>query len=299
MINQYAPVIVFAFNRVDAIENCIASLLKNEEAKETELYIFVDGPRKDKKNEEILVEQVRDFVRKIKGFKNVHYTFSKENKGLATSVISGVTDVMNIHSRVIVVEDDLIVSENFLAFMNQGLNRYENNKNVFSVCGYTNIVKIPKDYSCDAYFCVRSSSWGWATWKDRWDSVDWDLKDWSLHKKNARKFNKWGGSDCWKMLNDWRNGRNSSWAIRFCYTQFLQDSLSLFPLVSKVGNEGFDGRGTHGKKWTRARFEFDNTTIKTFKLPNKVTMNHCLYKEAMSYHTILIRIWSKIMYLIH
>ena len=295
---QYTPIIIFAFNRLDFLKNCIESLKENAEAKETDLYVYVDGSRPQKDGEERLVKSVQDYIKDITGFKSLHYKFAKSNKGLAPSVIAGVTEVINQYGRAIVVEDDLFVSQNFLAFMNEGLNKYENNDKVFSICGYTNKVKRPDDYLYDAYFCTRSSSWGWATWKDRWGSVDWDLKDWSLHKKNARKFNKWGGSDCWKMLNDWREGRNSSWAIRFCYAQFIQEGLSLFPLISKVGNEGFDGRGTHGKKWTRAKFDFDNSNDKRFKLPNEVSMNLILYKQAMSYHSILIRIWSRIMYII-
>lgn len=298
-MKELAPIVVFAFNRLDFLKNCIKSLTDNVEAKESDLYVFVDGPRPHKEDEGELVKEVHDYVRRIEGFKSLHYQFAEKNKGLAPSVIAGVTEIINQYGKAIVVEDDLFVSKNFLAFMNEGLNKYENNEKVFSICGYTNRVKRPENYPYAAYFCTRSSSWGWATWKDRWDSVDWDLCDWSSHKKNAHKFNKWGGSDCWKMLNDWRNGRNSSWAIRFCYAQFLQDRLSLFPLVSKVGNDGFDGRGTHGKKWTRAKFDFDATENKDFKLPFEVKINYSLYKRAMSYHSILIRIWSRIMYVIH
>lgn len=296
---MYTPIVIFAFNRLDVLKNCILSLQMNTESRDSDLFVFVDGARPHKKEEGLLVKEVQDFVKTITGFKSLHYQFAEKNMGLAPSVITGVTEIINQYGKAIVVEDDLFVSKNFLAYMNKGLIMYKDNPQVFSICGYSSRVKRPNGYEYDAYFCTRSSSWGWATWKDRWDSVDWNLREWKNHKKNARNFNKWGGSDCWKMLNDWRNGRNSSWAIRFCYAQFLQDGLSLFPLVSKVGNEGFDGRGTHGKKWTRAKFDFDVTDNKDFKLPHKTTVNKNLYKQAMSYHSILIRIWSRIMYMVH
>jgi hypothetical protein len=101
------------------------------------------------------------------------------------------------------------------------------------------------------------------------------------------------------MLNAWREGKNSSWAIRFCYAQFIQDGLSLFPIVSKVGNDGFDGRGTHGKNWTRAKFDFDSKGDILFNMPRDISLNKKLYKQAMSYNSLLIRAWSKIMYMIH
>lgn len=296
---MYAPIIIFAFNRLKPLKACVAALQANAESKDSDLIVFVDGPRSHKLGETEKVESVRYFVKTITGFKSLTYHLSKDNKGLGPSIIAGVTGVINEYGKAIVLEDDLIVSKNFLAFMNQGLNRYENNKEVFSVCGYSNIVKIPKDYSYDAYFCVRSSSWGWASWKDRWESVDWELKDWNSVKKNVRAFNCWGGSDCYGMLKGWKEGRNKSWAIRFCYAQFVQNKLSLFPTISKIDNEGFDGEGTNCKKWSRFKAVFDISTNKLFKLPDDVKMEEMIRKSALSYHTIIMRIYSRIMYAIY
>ena len=293
---MFAPIIIFAFNRLDVLQKCVNSLIGNTEAKDCDLYVFVDGPRTNKEGENVIVKSVCDYVKGIKGFKSLNYRFAESNQGLAPSVIAGVTEVINIYGKAIVVEDDLVVSENFLSYINQGLDKYKNERKVFSICGYSNRVKRPKGYEYDGYFCTRSSSWGWATWKDRWNSVDWELNDWSVHKKNSRRFNKWGGSDCWKMLNDWKKGRNSSWAIRFCYSQFLQDGLSLFPLKSKIANEGFDGRGTHGKKWTRTKFDFDISEDKLLRLPDKMTLNRSLVRSALRYNSIMVRIFSRIMY---
>ena len=294
-----SPVVVFAFNRADALRNTIAALAANAEAADTDLYVFVDGPREGREGEAAKVDAVRSFVTTITGFRSVTHTFSKANKGLGPSIIAGVTDVINRHGTAIVVEDDLVVASNFLAFMNAGLERYRDEPAAFSVCGYTNRVTIPEGYDDDAYFCVRSSSWGWATWADRWLSVDWELKDWTSHKRNAKAFCRWGGSDCWKMLNDWHDGKNKSWAIRFCYAQYVQNKLSLFPTISKVNNEGFDGEGTNCKKWSRFKFDFDTSGNKTFRLPENIGMNRQLYRSAMRYHSIPIRLYSKLMYIIH
>lgn len=294
-----APIIVFAFNRPDALKNTINSLLKNKEAKDSDLFIFVDGPRANKQGEAKKVKDVQEYVKTINGFKNVHYTFSNQNKGLGTSIIQGVTQIINQYGKAIVLEDDLVLATNFLSFMNQGLEKYEKEKKVFSICGYSNKVKVPKEYKYDSYFCTRSSSWGWGTWADRWNSVDWKLGDWDKYSKMKNDFNKWGGSDCFKMLNDWKNGRNQSWAIRFCFSQFLQNKLSLFPIESKVFNNGFDGNGTNCKKWSRFRCKFDKSNNKTFTFSNEISLNKELYKSAVSYHKLGIRFLSKLMYLIH
>ncbi len=299
MESSLAPIILFAFNRVDALKNTIVSLLNNSEAMDSTIYIFVDGARKGKIGENKKVEEVQQYVKTIEGFKEIHYSFSKHNKGLGNSIISGVTEIINRYGRAIVLEDDLVFSSNFLSFMNAGLCTYENEQKVFSVCGYTNKIKKPKDYNYDAYFCTRSSSWGWATWADRWNSVDWDLNDWESCKKNSKTFNRWGGSDCFQMLKSVKFKNGHSWAIRFCYAQFLQNKLSLFPIISKVKNDGFDGDGTNCKKWSRFTYEFDNADNKNLVMPDNLVVNNQLYKSAMTYHTMAIRLYSRFMYILY
>ena len=297
--NSITPIVIFAFNRLDTLRKTLQSLLANEEAIKSDLYVFVDGARIGQIGEKEKVENVQQYVSQITGFKSLHYTFAEANRGLGPSIISGVSKVINKYGRVIVVEDDLEVSKNFLAFMNQGLKQYEHSDKVFSICGYSNKVKVPAGYDYDAYFCTRSSSWGWGTWKDRWNSVDWQLEDWNKYDKLGKAFNRWGGSDCHKMLSDWKHGKNQSWAIRFCFNQFLQDKLSLFPTISKVNNKGFDGEGTNCKKWSRFKFIFDKSKNTDFKFPSKIEINHRLYKSAMRYNSLGIRIYSRLMYLLH
>lgn len=295
----YAPIIVFAFNRLDVLKNTISSLSANPEAKDSDLFVFVDGARPQKEGEEEKVRNVQDYVKSITGFRQLTYTLSEANKGLAKSIIEGTTEIINKYGKAIVVEDDLIVNPNFLCYMNRALSYYSDEKTVFSICGYTNRVRRPAGYIADTYFCARSSSWGWATWADRWNSVNWELNDWDSFSQYAHAFNQWGGSDCWHMLNDWHKGRNKSWAIRFCFAQFLQNKVSLFPMKSLVRNEGFDGQGTNCKKWSRFKYELEDTDKKNFTWPTSLDINKALYRQAMQYHSIHQRIWSKIMYLIH
>lgn len=296
---EYAPIVIFAYNRLESLSFCVSSLLRNVESKDSDLIVFVDGARLDKSNEEEKVRNVRSYVESIRGFRSLKYSFSDQNKGLGPSVISGVSEVLDKYEKAIIIEDDLVVSDNFLSYMNQGLEVYNDIANVFSICGYTNMVTMPKDYPFDAYFCVRSSSWGWATWKDRWESVDWELKDWTSVEKHSKAFNRWGGSDCYKMLKGWKRGSNQSWAIRFCYAQFVQNKLSLFPTISKIENKGFDGNGTNCKKWTRYKSCFDLTNNKRFNFPNKIETIDSIIKSALSYHSLLKRVYSRFMYIFY
>lgn len=296
---KYSPIVVFGFNRPEALRNTISSLLRNEEAKHSDLYLFVDGPREGNASDKEKVEAVQQYVKTIEGFKSVRYKFSERNKGLANSIIGGVSEIINIYGRVIVLEDDLVLMPNFLNYMNQGLQYYEENPQVMSVCGHSCKVSVQKTYPYDAYFFTRSSSWGWGTWKDRWDEVDWNLKNWEQVRANRKAFVKSQGSDVFKMLNDWKMGKNHSWAIRFCYAQFVTNRLSVIPNKSLVDNKGFSGDGTNCKRYSRFKFELNKTEEKlSFKFPPTACLNKSIYKQVLWYHSIPLRIWSKIMYII-
>lgn len=290
------PIIVFAFNRPNVLKDLIESLLMNPEAADSDLFVFVDGPRNEK--DVLMVEHVKSYVEQIHGFKNIYRTYSEVNKGLGNSIISGVSQVIDKYSSVIVLEDDLILTENYLRFMNDALNHYKNEARVFSVCGCSFKIKTPKEYGYDTYFSTRNNSTGWGTWKDRWLSVDWELNDWQSCKKNARAFNMWAGSDCFSMLNNWRKGRNKSWAIRFCYSQFIQSRLSVFPVTSKVDNQGFDGSGTNSRRYNRYRYDIDTSHKYLFAFSDNVEVNNYIQKQILRYHSIRLRLWSRFMYLI-
>ncbi len=294
-----APIIVFGFNRYDAIRNTIESLKSNTEAKDSVLYVFIDGWRDYVPGEEEKVRSVIEYVNEINGFKQIIPEYSNTNKGLAPSLIYGITKVMDIYGSAIIVEDDLIVSKNFLSYMNQALEKYQYDDNVFSVSGFGLKVKPPKLYNSDSYFCTRSWSWGWATWKNRWDVVDWNLDDWDKCISNKNKFNRWGGSDCFGMLDSWKKGRISSWAIRFAYAIFVNNKVALFPIKSKVQNEGFNGEGTNCKKYSRFRIDFDKTENKSFVFPETSKIDRNLLRQFLRYHSIPIRAWSKLMYKIY
>lgn len=295
---MYAPIVIFAFNRLEPLKKCVAALLENSEAAKTDLIVYVDGARPNKCGEAEKVALVREYVKTITGFKSLTCHFSEVNKKLGPSIIAGVTEVMNQYGKAIVIEDDLIASRNLLSYMNQGLDHYERDMKVWSISGFGLKVKIPKGYYADAYFCPRSTSWGWATWKDRWMKCDWELKAWEGVVANGKSFNLWGGSDCFRMLKGWHEGRNQSWAIRFCYNQFVNDALSLFPTISKIDNEGFDGSGTNCKQYNRYTFDFDTSDNRKFHFPQSITVNRSLRCQFLWYYSLPIRVYSKLRYII-
>ncbi len=242
-----SPILLFTYKKLMPLKATIEALRSNRLANRSELYIFSDGPKRLEDLEQIL--EVRKFLKGIEGFRKVTLKAEEINKGLAPSIIEGVSDILKTYPSVIVLEDDLVTSPNFLSFMNQGLIFYASNAKIISISGYTFPLKIPENYGYDNYFTLRASSWGWATWKDRWAMVDWQVADYGSFSKNRvaqKKFNKMG-SDMSAMLTEQMNGKISSWAIRWCYHQFKHGLYSVYPTISKVSNIGFGEAATHTK----------------------------------------------------
>ena len=293
-MNTIAPIVLFAYNRLDNLKNTIDLLKLNFLANDSDLFIFVDGPKDINQIEK--VQAVRNFILTITGFSSVHYRFSENNVGLSSSIISGVTEVINIYKKVIVIEDDLIITKNFLDWMNQALVFYQNDDRIISICGYGLKVIKPNNYNYDMYMHGRASSWGWATWSDRWEKIDWDILDWELFKndkKSIKNFNK-NGSDMFYMLKCSMNGKNSSWAIRFCYNQFKQNKYSVFPFLSKVNNNGFGIHATNCKgSYSRFKANMDVDQLREFNF-GPLQINKKIEKGIFFYHTLHNRFYSLI-----
>jgi len=281
-MKENSSIILFTYRRIPY--KTVASLLKNKLANESELFIFSDGYKNGIDKKDVL--EVREYLKTISGFKNITIYESKINKGLATSIIYGVENIINKYEKVIVLEDDLIVSSDFLEYMNEALEFYKDNKNIWSISGYGPDMECLKNYNEDIYLSPRGSSWGWATWKDRWDTIDWEIKDWQEFKKDEKateKFNL-GGNDMYKMLELQMLGKIDSWAIRWCYNQFKQDKYTIYPKKSKVINDGFnDGKGTHNSGVSSKLVKkMDNNKIVFKLLYTNVSIAKCFKK----YHNL-------------
>jgi hypothetical protein len=246
-MTSVAPIILFCYRR--KIDKLIISLLKNKEASKSNLFIFSDSFKTEIDKQD--VKDVRQSIKNIRGFKSTKIFESKKNKGLANSIIDGVNLIINNYGKAIIIEDDLIVSEYFLNYMNRALDFFKNNMDICSISGYSPSLPRLKYYKQEIYLSLRSSSWGWATWLNRWNKVDWKIKDFNNLKKNKNKITQFnqGGNDLFKMLELQYLGKIDSWAIRWNYYQFLHSSYSVTPKISMVQNMGFnDNYSTHTKR---------------------------------------------------
>ncbi len=289
-----APVVLFTYKRSATLKSVVESLAQNIGASETDLIIYSDGPKSS--NDLAIIKEVRSYLQTISGFRSVHILQSSENKGLARSIIEGVSEVLVKFGKAIVLEDDLITSKNFIVFMNQALTYYADNPKILSISGYSPV--IPELNHNEVYFTRRLSSWGWAIWYDKWKDVDWDMNDYEnfrMDRAASKRFNSMG-SDLTSLLRRQMEGKLDSWAIRLTFHQFRKQLYTVYPSRSKVQNIGFnDSFSTHTKELSnRFVVELDNTQDIEFKFNDKIYLETNFLRHFLKPSSIYSRLLNKL-----
>ncbi|MDP4286110.1 MAG: glycosyltransferase [Bacteroidota bacterium] len=245
---EISPIVLFVYNRPWHTEQTLNALMQNELADQSVLYIYSDGPKENATEEQLIkIEEVRQVIRKKKWCKEVHIIESEKNKGLADSIISGVTEIVNQYGKVIVLEDDIITSPGFLKYMNDALNMYSDDERVGCIHAW-NYDLDSTGYRDSTFFLKGADCWGWATWKRSWDFLDEDgkaLMQSLVSKKQQFEFDRRGTHKYIEMLQSQINGTNDSWAIRWHASLFLANKYCLHPTKTIVKNIGLDNSGIH------------------------------------------------------
>ena len=256
---EYSPIAFFAYNRPMHTFACIQSLLQNRIAKDSDIYFYIDGPKN--KSDKDANSAICEYLQSLKGFKNIHVIQRRKNVGLARSIIDGINDTISKHGKVIVIEDDLILSPHFLEYMNDGLILYRNVEEVLHISGY--MFPIEKTYESTTFLLPLVTSWGWGTWKRAWRFFGYNDTYFKKLRNNyrlRRKFNLNNSFDYWGLLKKQLNGDINSWAIIWYLSFFFQNGLALYPNHSLVYNAGFDGSGVHCAKKETEEKEFNTTS---------------------------------------
>jgi len=286
---RLSPIALFVYNRLEHTLKTVEALKKNKLAQASELIIFSDGFKNEA--DKIKVDEIRKYLKSINGFKTVKIVEKDKNYGLAKSIISGVTEIVNNYGKIIVLEDDLITSPYFLKYMNDALDFYKDNQAVISISGYAYPVKTELP---ETFFLKGADCWGWATWKRGWDLFETNGKKLLgeiVNKKLSREFDYDNAYPYTKMLKDQIGGRVDSWAIRWHASAFVKNKLTLYPGKSLVKNIGFDSSGTHCSGSTKYDTAISKNPIIVKSMPaaqNKSAVN-ALKKYFNSFKPNLIK----------
>ena len=252
MKNEFykTTVVIFAYNRLENLRSLWDSLLNCEGIGNRSIVIFHDGLKDNASDEDRKKwENVKDWLTNLSGNVSIEVRFSVTNQGLAKSVHNGVSQILKTEEQVIVLEDDLLLANGFLNFMDEALQVYKDSENIFSISGYSRLNKTDSYQGKDVFLFPRPSSWGWGTWSNRWEPFELNKFDRSelANYQRLKLFQK-GGVDLTWMLRNQVLGKIDSWAIQWSWYQFINDAYSIYPICSKVQNIGSGPDATHTAK---------------------------------------------------
>jgi acetyltransferase-like isoleucine patch superfamily enzyme len=261
-VKELAPIVLFVYNRPWHTEQTLNALSQNELADQSILYIYADGPKKNATEDQLKkIYQVGQIIRRKSWCKEVFIIESAKNKGLADSIVHGVTEIVNKYGKIIVLEDDIITSKGFLKYMNEALELYENDEKVMHISGY--MFPHNKKMSKPTFFCQIAFSWGWATWKNSWQKYNGDgknVKSTLTNRGLLKRFNMDGTYMFQEQLDANIKGTLKSWAVFWHASIIINNGLSLIPsftLVRNIGNDGSGENCSHDSKFENQPLQTD------------------------------------------
>lgn len=247
-MQNYAPIVLFVYNRPAHTKRLYDSLMANKEAKDSVLYIVADGY---KEKDDPKVTEVRKLIHEFCGFKEIVIIERESNWGIEKSEQEAITDIVNKHGKIISLEDDIVVNRHFLRYMNEALNKFEGSDRVYSVTGYT-YGKLNENYP-ESFFTALPSSWGWGTWADKWNKLKMpvdivDFRSIYRDRKLQKRLDCFGAYPWFQMLAvRYKNTNELTWDL--CWHLAIQknNGIILTPRIPLCINAGFDGSGVHHK----------------------------------------------------
>lgn len=278
-MQNFAPIALFVYNRPEHTRRTIKFLQQNLLAEESRLYIFSDAAKNP--NNQSLVAEVREIIHSVEGFKHVEIIERKSNLGLANSIIDGVSRLVKDYGKVIVFEDDLISSMYTLQYFNDALIRYQDEEKVMHIGAY--MYPLKEENLPETFFYRAATSWGWATWDRAWKNFepDIDLIISRFDQEKKHRFTIDGTMNFWKQIQEFKSGKNNSWAIRWYASIFLKGGLTLNPSKSLINNIGHDGTGIHSGMNDIYHVIINPQPIQSF--PEKIEENQLVYHSIKNF----------------
>jgi hypothetical protein len=239
---ELAPIALFVYKRPYHTTKVLNALAKCKESANSILYIFSDGPSHDMCQEDIfLVSEVRRIINSENRFARTIISMSERNQGCAKAITEGINFVVNKHGKIIVLEDDIIVSHVFLEYMNFCLNYFENTFEISSINAYSHNIFTMPEY----YFLKGGDCWGWGTWKRGWDLINLNAAQLYDNYIDTGLLEEWETGNLVSTLKSAISSPQNIWDIQWSLSLFVNDKLSIWPGKSYVYNIGYDGTGTN------------------------------------------------------
>ncbi len=270
---------VFCYKRAAKLQTSMEALLKNPECADMEIIFFCDGYKGERDKEDVL--QTRRYIDSLTGFKKVHKHYREKNYSTGPNFHTALTYLSRNYTQFIIVEDDVVVTPNYIKFLLDGLAYYKDESSVFAVTGYCFPLE-KENYQYDSVVHKRFCSYGWASWANRVSEVKWD----KLSLQNIidtvpdfkKKLNK-EGMDLYRMLLKQISGKISTWDIQMQVQVALHEMNVIYPVISKTTNIGFDTESTNTFGIDYLQSPLDNGEKRDFRFCNVESVNPVLSRQ--------------------
>ena len=286
-MEKLAPIVLFVYNRLWHTKQTVEALKKNTLALQSKLIVFSDAPKT--KEQKQSVDEVREYIKTIDGFKTINLIRREKNYGLAKSFIEGTTEIVNKYGMMIGVEDDNVTSKFFLEYMNWALKTYEKEKRVMCISGFCPPIKnnLP-----ETFFLRGADSWSFAIWRRSWNLIEWDpikLLE-QIEKMRLEKYMKKDAmTDYHKLLKEYIAGEHDSWSSRFYTSVIINNGFTLFPKRPLTKNIGMDNTGVHCNGLDPKVQELYDSDIAYNKVKMKKHENFVHNNEALAFFKAFFR----------
>lgn len=256
---NFSPVIIPTLNRYEHLKDCVDSLAKNKFAPETELYIGLDFPPNEKYEDGY--KRVKDYLPSITGFKKVHIIERNKNWGAIENIKDLIRTVIAKHDSFIFTEDDNVFSPCFLEYINNGLEKFKDDKTILSIQGFSYPIEYPTSGSNVVKMQRYYSDWGFGIWKNRYeilrdtitqeyfDKMFHDKKQYTLLRKKSHKNYIYAFGLCSPEKTSFRINPIRPNIRPMDYTssifQCVNNMYSIMPKITLVKNNGWDNSGIH------------------------------------------------------
>jgi len=245
-MNTYAPVLIITLNRFEHFKRCVQSLSKCTHADKTDLFIALDYPANESHRDGY--QKINDFIYTIKGFNSINIIKRNENFGVMKNFLEANSEIFNTYDRIIFSEDDNEFSPNFLDYLNKGLDKFELDKRITSICGYNYPINFSKSYKYNYYYSKAFSAWGYGIWKDRYQKFLYSTKeliDFMNNRNYVIKSYKMAPQKPLSILENILNNTPLYGDGVVSLENIKKDKYCIFPTTTKVKNYGHDGTGVH------------------------------------------------------
>lgn len=237
-ISENSPVLLIAFLRP---KSTIETLTKLQMLGVSEFYIAIDGARnsEEKKLVASSVAQIKSYCDSM-GIE-AKFKVSPSNLGIALSVVTALDWVFETSDTIIVFEDDLVFSNDFVDYCNYFLQTLKENNQVNMISGNNFFPEFQSKNS--PLWTNYPLIWGWATWKNRWI----EIRKIYMEQPGTQHLYFRDPSLAFFYTGYHRalTGRIDSWALPLAYQQYSQGKLTLIPPVNLVSNIGTDNQAIH------------------------------------------------------